>query len=118
MAHCPERESFCSKLWNEPRGGVDGVPLILERRRLVAVVHHHDVTIRDPAADAPHRGVGGARAEPVPIPQHPAPAHHPMVDFLEPPVHRPAPPARVRTKGSTRTMTAGALDVISMCAEH
>src|SRR5437879_281059 len=90
IAHRSEGETLCAELRDEARRGVYCLPLILERRRLVAVVHDDDVAIRDAMADATDDRVGGARAEPVPVPQHPAPADHAVIDLLQARIHRPA----------------------------
>ena len=87
-----------AQLRQQPGDRFNGVPLIRERRRLVAVVHDDDVAVADAMANAAVDGVGGAALKPVPVPQHPAPADHPVVDLLQARIHRPAAPARVRAK--------------------
>src|SRR5262245_61181782 len=82
-----ERDALRAKLGNEARRRLHGLALILERRRLVAVVHDDDIAVRNARPDALHDRVRGALAEPVPVPQHPAPANHPVIDLVEARVH-------------------------------
>src|SRR5712691_12938915 len=68
LTHNPEGEAPCAEVGNQPRRRVDRVPLVLEWRRLVAVMHDDDVAVRDAIAQAVHHRVRRPRAEPVPVP--------------------------------------------------
>src|SRR5829696_2129681 len=91
---------------------MDGVPLVAQRRRLVAVVHDDDVAVGHAWADAVHHRIGCPWAEPVEVPQQPAPADHAVIDLLEAGVHTPRAPARVGTKRLARLLSGNRLDAV------
>src|SRR5439155_22485563 len=91
--------------------------LILDRRRFVAGMHDDDVAIAGAMADPVDDRVRGARAEPVPVPEHPAPADEAVIDPFRARVHRPAAPSRVRPEYGARPPAGWALDPIRVLGQ-
>src|SRR5438093_6515396 len=57
LADGAEGEPLCAQCRDQSRGRINSLTLILERRRLVAVVHHHDVAIADAMPDPVHNRI-------------------------------------------------------------